>query len=158
VVTTALLTAVVDKGPTVISMPGDIASANAPDHSSHEIAIPAPSVFRPADADLDKLAEMIEAAKKVAIFGGDGCRNARDEVLQLAAKLKAPVRYSFRVKQWLEHDNPHAVGMSALLGYGGAYGSAIKDGRNSQCRPTRLVNATATMKSKMLSSGDSAPL
>ena len=31
VFTTAILTAVVDKGPTVISMPGDIASANAPD-------------------------------------------------------------------------------------------------------------------------------
>ena len=126
VFTTAILTAVVDKGPTVISMPGDIASANAPDDSSHEVTIPAPPVFRPADADIDKLAGMIEAAKKVAIFGGDGCRDARDEVLQLAARLKAPVGYSFRGKQWLEHDNPHAVGMTGLLGYGGAY-KAIHD-------------------------------
>src|ERR1700722_4580863 len=126
VVTTAILTAVVEKGPTVISMPGDIASANAPDHSSHEITIPAPPVFRPADADLDKLAEMIETAKKVAIFAGDGCRDARDEVLLLAARLKAPVGYSFRGKQWLEHDNPNAVGMTGLLGYGGAY-KAIHD-------------------------------
>src|SRR6202451_576135 len=61
VITTASLTAVVDKGPAVISMPGDIASANAPHHSSHAVAIPAPPVFRPADSDLDKLAEMIEA-------------------------------------------------------------------------------------------------
>jgi pyruvate dehydrogenase (quinone) len=126
VVTTAILTAVVDKGPTVISLPGDIASANAPDDSSHEITIPAAPVFRPADADIDKLAEMIEDAEKVAIFGGEGCRDARDEVLQLAAKLKAPVGYSFRGKQWLEHDNPHAVGMTGLLGYGGAY-NAIHD-------------------------------
>src|SRR6202050_3442719 len=121
VVTTAILTAVLDKGPTLISMPGDIAAGNAPDHSSQEVPIPARPVLRPADADLDKLAEMIEAAKKVAIFGGDGCRDARDEVLQLAAKLKAPVGYSFRGKQWLEHDNPNAVGMTGLLGYGGAY-------------------------------------
>ena len=35
--------------------------------------------------------EMIEVADKVAIFGGDGCRDARDEVLQLAARLRAPV-------------------------------------------------------------------
>jgi pyruvate dehydrogenase (quinone) len=126
VVTTAILTAVVDKGPTVISMPGDIASANAPDHSFHEVRIPAQPVFRPADADLDKLAEMIESAGKVAIFGGDGCRDAREEVLQLAARLKAPVGYSFRGKQWLEHDNPNAVGMTGLLGYGGAY-KAIHD-------------------------------
>src|SRR5450755_1405432 len=126
VFTTAILTAVVDKGPTLISMPGDIASANAPDHSVHDFMIPAPPVFRPADADLDKLAGMIEAAKKIAIFSGDGCRDARDEVLQLAAKLKSPVGYSFRGKQWLEYDNPHAVGMTGLLGYGGAY-KAIHD-------------------------------
>ena len=35
VVTTAIMTAVVDKGPTLISMPGDIAAANAPDHAAH---------------------------------------------------------------------------------------------------------------------------
>jgi pyruvate dehydrogenase (quinone) len=126
VFTQAILTAVVDKGPTVISMPGDIASAKAPDDSFHEIRIPAAPLFRPADADIDKLADMIDAAKTVAIFGGDGCRDARDEVLQLAKKLKSPVGYSFRGKQWLEHDNPNAVGMTGLLGYGGAY-KAIND-------------------------------
>src|SRR6202789_3294754 len=67
VITTAILTAVIDKGPTVISMPGDIASANAPADSAHEVTIPAAPVFCPADADLGKLAAMIEAAKKVAI-------------------------------------------------------------------------------------------
>src|SRR6202522_2270610 len=126
VVTTAIMTAVADKGPTLISMPGDIAAANAPDHNNHGFTTPAVPVLRPADADLDKLVEMVAAANTVAIFGGDGCRDARDEVLELAARLKAPVGYSFRGKQWLEHDNPHAVGMSGLLGYGGAY-KAIHD-------------------------------
>ncbi len=121
VVTTAILTAVLDKGPTVISMPGDIASSNAPDGSSHDVTIPVPPVFRPAETDLDRLADMIEGAKKVAIFGGDGCRDARAEVVELGRKLKAPIGYSFRGKQWLEHDNPNAVGMTGLLGYGGAY-------------------------------------
>jgi pyruvate dehydrogenase (quinone) len=126
VVTTAIMTAVVDRGPTVISMPGDIASADAPERSLHQVTIPAPALCRPAEADLDKLAEMIGAAKKVAIFGGDGCRDGRGEVLELATRLKAPVGYSFRGKQWLEHDNPNAVGMTGLLGYGGAY-RAIHD-------------------------------
>jgi pyruvate dehydrogenase (quinone) len=126
VFTTAIMTAVVDKGPTVISLPGDIAAANAPAHAFHDVTVPSSPVFRPADADLDKLAKMIEAARKVAIFGGDGCRDARTEVLKLATRLKAPVGYSFRGKQWLEHDNPNAVGMTGLLGYGGAY-KAIHD-------------------------------
>jgi pyruvate dehydrogenase (quinone) len=101
-------------------MPADVASADA-SVRSYEFTIPAPPFFRPSDADLDQLVEMIDGAKTVAIFGGDGCRNARDEIRQLATKLKAPVGYTFRGKQWLEHDNPNTVGMTGLLGYGGAY-------------------------------------
>jgi pyruvate dehydrogenase (quinone) len=123
VIGTAILTAVIDKGPTVISLPGNIAAADAP-ASVGDVAIPVVPVLRPADADLEKLVAMIADAKTVAILGGDGCRDARAEVLALAEKLKAPVGYSFRGKQWLEHDNPFAVGMTGLLGYGGAY-SAI---------------------------------
>jgi pyruvate dehydrogenase (quinone) len=125
VINTAILTAVTEKGPTVISLPGDVASADAGNQSS-EIRIPAVPVLRPSDGDVSQLVRMIDEAKTVAIFGGDGCRDARDEVIQLAEKLKAPVGYSFRGKQWLEHDNPNAVGMTGLLGYGGAYG-AIHD-------------------------------
>src|SRR6202021_1238865 len=91
-----------------------------------EITIPRPPVFRPSDTDLNQLVKMIDDAKTVTIFGGDGCRDARPEVLELATRLKAPVGYSFRGKQWLEHDNPNAVGMTGLLGYGGAY-KAIHD-------------------------------
>src|ERR1700688_4315720 len=122
IINTAILTAVLEKGPTVISIPGDIAAADVADHSS-EITLPHPPLLRPSDADLNQLVKMIDDAKTVAIFGGDGCRDARDEVVQLADRLKAPVGYSFRGKQWLEHDNPHAVGMTGLLGYGGAYGA-----------------------------------
>jgi len=120
IINTAILTAVIERGPTVISIPGDVASADAP-ASSFIVTIPSPPVYHPSDKDLNTLVEMIDDAKKVAIFGGDGCRNARDEVIQLAAKLKAPVGYTFRGKQWLEHDNSNAVGMTGLLGYGGAY-------------------------------------
>ena len=120
VINTAVTTAVIDRGPTVISLPGDVAASEAPD-VMQTVAIPAKAVFRPAEADLEKLARLINDAKTVAIFGGDGCRDARNEVLTLANKLKAPVGYSFRGKQWLEHDNPYATGMTGLLGYGGTY-------------------------------------
>jgi pyruvate dehydrogenase (quinone) len=55
------------------------------------------------------------------IFGGEGCRDARPEVLQFARLLNAPVGYSYRGKDVLEADNPNAVGMTGLLGWGGAY-------------------------------------
>jgi pyruvate dehydrogenase (quinone) len=122
IINTAILTAVLENGPTVISIPGDVAASDAVDSSS-EIRIPNPPLLRPSNADLNQLVKMIDTAKTVTIFGGEGCRDAHDEVVQLAGKLKAPVGYSFRGKQWLEHDNPNAVGMTALLGYGGAYGA-----------------------------------
>ncbi len=119
---TAILTAVLEKGPTVISLPGNIASMDV-EVESTQITIPATPLLRPADADLNRLVEMIDNARTVAIFGGDGCRYAHDEVVALAEKLKAPVGYALRGKQWLEHDNPNAVGMTGLIGYGGAYGA-----------------------------------
>ena len=125
VINTAILTAVLEKGPTVLSLPGDVASAPAPDEAA-DFTIAAPAVLQPSETDLNRLVRMIDEAKTVAIFGGDGCRDGRDEVVELARKLKAPVGYSFRGKQWLEHENPNAVGMTGLLGYGGAY-SAIHE-------------------------------
>jgi pyruvate dehydrogenase (quinone) len=125
VISTAILTAMIEKGSTVISLPGDVAASDAPS-DAYEVTAPVRPVLRPADDDVEKLAGMIQDAKTVAIFGGDGCREARQEVLALAGKLKAPVGYTFRGKQWLEHDNPYATGMTGLLGYGGAY-SAINN-------------------------------
>ena len=122
IIGTAIRTAVIEKGPTVISIPGDVASADAVEPCP-AIGIPEQPVFRPSDSDLGRLIKMIDEAETVAIFGGDGCREGRDEVIELARKLKAPVGYAFRGKQWLEHDNPNAVGMTGLIGYGGAYGA-----------------------------------
>src|SRR5260370_35834911 len=61
--------------------------------------------------------------KTVEIVGGHGCGDPCNEVVHLAGKLKAPVGYSFHGKQWLDHANHNAVGMTGLLGYGGAYGA-----------------------------------
>jgi len=80
-----------------------------------DINIPASPVFRPSDSDLDQLVKMINESGNVPIIGVYGCRDAHDEVVELAARLKAPVGYALRGKQWLEHDNPYAVGLRVCL-------------------------------------------
>ena len=117
---TAITTAIAERGPVVISVPGDVASADAPS-GSLRLPLPATSIGAASAQDLAAMADLINQAEKVAIFGGDGCAQAQDEVRELAARIKAPVGYSLKGKAWLEHDNPNAVGMTGLLGYGGCH-------------------------------------
>jgi pyruvate dehydrogenase (quinone) len=119
VVQTAIRTAVVERGPTVIAIPGDVAAEQY--EGRIEVVRHRPAVLRPDEADLAQLAAMIDAAEKVTIFGGDGCRGAHDQVVELGVKLGAPIGYAYRGKQWLEWENPNGVGMTGLLGWGGAY-------------------------------------
>jgi pyruvate dehydrogenase (quinone) len=107
-------------GPAVISLPGDIAAAKAPE-GRFVIRLPRPAPVPAGPDDLAAMAEAINAAGTVAIFGGDGCEGAHAEVTALAAKLSAPVGYTLKGKQFLEHDNANAVGMTGLLGYGGCH-------------------------------------
>jgi pyruvate dehydrogenase (quinone) len=109
------------RGAAVMVLPGDVLGAEAVNETGTSApAVPqSPSV--PPAVVLDELAERLNRAKTVAIFGGIGCASARSEVLQLAEVLKAPVGHSLRGKESLQYDNPFDVGMSGLLGYGGAY-------------------------------------
>ena len=119
---TAITTAIAEYGPTVISLPGDIAAADAP-AGPLEVVLPTTSAGAASREDLAGMARLINQAETVAIFGGDGCRDAQREVRDLAEKLKAPVGYSIKGKSWLEADNPNAIGMTGLLGYGGCWGA-----------------------------------
>ncbi len=118
---TAMQHAVSRRGVSVVVLPGDVAAQRAvhPDQE-RPLFTPAPCV-RPSDGELRDLADFVNRAGKVTLFGGIGCAEAHDEVLALAEKLKAPVGYAFRGKDALGYDNPYAVGMTGLLGWGAAY-------------------------------------
>jgi pyruvate dehydrogenase (quinone) len=120
VVGTAITTALSEQGPTVIAVPGDVAVRDAPDGPLH-VALPSHVPGPAPEADISAMARLVNQAGTVAIFGGDGCAGAIEITRYVAEKLKAPVGYSFKGKPWLEHDNPNAVGMTGLLGYGGCW-------------------------------------
>jgi pyruvate dehydrogenase (quinone) len=113
--------AVGKRGAAVLVVPGDVLAADATNETGTGHAVAGPVLGAPSDYVIEDLAERINAAKTVAIFGGIGCAGARDEVLQLAEVLGAPVGHSLRGKDVLQYDNPYDVGMSGLLGYGACY-------------------------------------
>ncbi|HTI92132.1 MAG TPA: thiamine pyrophosphate-dependent enzyme [Puia sp.] len=111
------------RGVSVLGLPGDIAALPAVDSISAMHNYAAPAILRPVDSELQRTAELLNKASKVAIFCGYGAREAHDEVVQLALKLQAPVGYTFRGKMGIQYDNPNEVGMTGLLGLPSAYHS-----------------------------------
>ena len=117
----AMQSAVGKGGVSVIVLPGDVAGMDmATDGLPRSILTQRPAV-RPCEKDVARLAEVLNTAKRVALFCGFGCANAHDEVVALAEKLLAPVGCAYRGKPYVAYDNPFEVGMSGLLGYGAAY-------------------------------------
>jgi pyruvate dehydrogenase (quinone) len=106
VLQSALQHAVSERGVSVIVLPGDVAALEAPANNFTQGAVRARPVVRPADNDLARLADVLNQGRRVALFCGIGCAGAHDEVVTLAEKLKAPVGYTFRGKEWVEHNNP----------------------------------------------------
>ena len=117
----AMQSAVGKGGVSVIVLPGDVAGMEMPtDGLPRSILTHRPAV-RPCDTDIARLANLLNSARRVALFCGFGCADAHDEVIALADKLKAPVGYAYRGKSSMAYDNPFEVGMSGLLGWGAAY-------------------------------------
>jgi pyruvate dehydrogenase (quinone) len=116
----ALQAAVLERGVGMVILPGDIAAQTVETPMlAHPVLTDRP-VIRPSDEALEKAVQLIAGATKIAIHGGEGTRNARDEVLRLSETLQAPISFAYRGKDVLEADNPSGVGMTGLLGWGGA--------------------------------------
>ncbi|HEY4025483.1 MAG TPA: ubiquinone-dependent pyruvate dehydrogenase [Candidatus Dormibacteraeota bacterium] len=123
VLQSAIQSAISLRGVAVVAMPGDVAGLGAQNEAlEHAPAMGQPRVL-PAEDDLKRLADRLSSARSVTLYCGAGCAGAHDEVVALADRLKAPVGFALRGKQFIEYDNPYEVGMTGLLGYGGAYGA-----------------------------------
>ncbi|WP_044562741.1 thiamine pyrophosphate-dependent enzyme [Azospirillum sp. B4] len=112
--------ALAKRGVAVLIVPVDISAADAPDEPAFAVHHARP-VVRPDDADLDRMAAMLNAGGKIAIYGGAGCEDAHDEVVALAERLQAPVARTSRAKDFLEPANPYDVGMTGIFGTRGGY-------------------------------------
>ncbi|TSD63144.1 pyruvate dehydrogenase [Aeromicrobium piscarium] len=117
----AMQAAVGQRGVAVLVLPGDVSSQDA----AHPTAISddpvPPSTVLPDPARVDRLADLIDEAEKIAIFAGAGVAGSRDTVVSFAELVKAPIGHSLAGKEWIQYDNPFDVGMSGLLGYGACH-------------------------------------
>ena len=120
----AIRAAVGQRGVAVVVIPGDLLMMAAESLAAMAPAaalLPPPPVVRPADAELDALAQLLDGAKKITLLCGRGCAQARSPLMRLAEALKAPIVHALGGKESVEWDNPYDVGMTGLIGFSSGY-------------------------------------
>ena len=127
VLETAIRTATGRRGVAVIVISGDVALEDyeAPFSAPAALAVRQPVVMPPAD-QLDALADLLDAGRRITLLCGRGCQGARPQLLKLAEVLQSPIVHALGGKEHVEWDNPYDVGMTGLIGFSSGY-QAMKD-------------------------------
>jgi pyruvate dehydrogenase (quinone) len=123
VVDEAIKTALARRTVAHITIPKDIqemttkaehrSGGNISQHSADLFAAAYPV---PPEELLKRAAALINDGSKVAILAGRGCLGARDEVLELAEKIGAPIVKPLLGKAVVPDDSPYTTGGIGLLG------------------------------------------
>jgi pyruvate dehydrogenase (quinone) len=117
----AMRTAIAKQGVAVVIIPGDIALQHCNSQALSLGLDHSPSATLPSSKTLKKVANTLNEARTVTILGGAGCAGARQELLAVAERLKAPIVHALRGKEFIEYDNPYDIGMTGLLGFSSGY-------------------------------------
>ena len=108
-----------------LTVPNDIQVADAgadpwqhvaPARSPQTWPVMRPAPAMPDEADLRRIASLLEDGEKIAILVGAGALHARDEVLELAGALSAPVVKTLSGKAVIPDDSRFTTGGIGLLG------------------------------------------
>lgn len=86
---------------------------NVKGHTSEAFTVPKRI---PEREQLEKAARLFQGKKKIAILVGAGARGAREEVLQVAERLAAPVVKALLGKDVIPDDSPYTTGGTGVVG------------------------------------------
>src|SRR5947208_11878320 len=107
---------------TCVIVPNDLASMKAQETPPHKhgtihssVGYSRPKVV-PAEGELERAGELLNAGEKVAILVGQGALHAADEVIEVAELLGAGVAKALLGKAVVPDDLPYVTGSIGLLG------------------------------------------
>jgi len=117
----ACRTALNCRGVSHLNVPSDIQDEEYDERSkrnvpNHTTSVPAASPRLPAEQDLARAAEILNAGKRVAILVGQGALDARNEVIAVAERLSAPIIKALLGEAVVPDDCPYTTGGIGLLG------------------------------------------
>jgi len=126
VIQRALQIAINERTTVRIELSADIAGMKAAARDFVHPVFKSDAVLMPGDESVRKAADLINQAKTVGILCGHGCRNAREEVIQLAQLIKAPITHTLKASDIFDHDTANVVGLTGLLGNPSGYNAVNK--------------------------------
>jgi thiamine pyrophosphate-dependent acetolactate synthase large subunit-like protein len=112
----ALRTAIERGGVAHVNLPEDVATATVDGNIVIDPLPLEPSKVVPAEADLERAADLLRSAKQPVILAGVGCRDSVDVLVDMAKRLGAPIIQTLRAKDLLPDGHPWSVGGLGLLG------------------------------------------
>jgi len=111
------------RGVSVVVIPGDVALLPADNSVIAGVGslLPREPTVVPAAQELDRLAGLLNDARRITLLCGSGCQGAHDELLAFAERLQSPIVHTMRGKEHVEWDNPFDIGMTGLIGFSSGY-------------------------------------
>jgi thiamine pyrophosphate-dependent acetolactate synthase large subunit-like protein len=109
-----------------IELPADIAEMPAENKDFVHRVFRSRSTVVPDQKGLEKAVELIDQAQKVGILAGAGCRSSREEVLEFALKVNAPITHTVRASDIFDHSSKNVVGLTGLIGNPSGYEAVMK--------------------------------
>ncbi len=120
--TIACRTALATRGVTHLAIPSDIQDQTlerdqpSPRNKAGASSAFSAGVLAPREEDIAKAAEILNAGTRIAILAGQGASHAREELLEVAERLGAPIAKALLGKAVLPDDHPLVTGGVGYLG------------------------------------------
>jgi pyruvate dehydrogenase (quinone) len=117
----AIAAAYAGPGVAHLTLPQDVLSSKAEGVTSSLATLRPRSEISPDEADLADMVKRIDAAERIVIMCGAGCRGAGDLLRGLSDRLRAPLIHSVRGKDIMAYDDPRWMGGLGMIGTKAVY-------------------------------------
>jgi pyruvate dehydrogenase (quinone) len=117
----AIAAAYAGPGVAHLTLPQDVLSSKAEGVTSSLATLRPRSEIIPDEADLADMVRRMDAAGRIVIMCGTGCRGTAELLRGLSDRLKAPLVHSVRGKDIMAYDDPHWMGGLGMIGTKAVY-------------------------------------
>ncbi len=109
--------AVLNRGVSVVVLPGDVALKPAPEGATYPLVSCATAGSNTGRRRVTQTGTTAALFQQYRPDVWQRLCGAHKELVEFAGKIKAPIVHALRGKEHVEYDNPYDVGMTGLIGF-----------------------------------------